>query len=427
MIAPKIKTLFQFIEYLHSNIENFNQYNDLIKELEQLDKERNQLKTRNNYKDKQQYDKVQAQLESKFKTLQENTAHLIKAKARELNLCNFDNEPNYSFNGVETEIRQLKDNFSNEDLPEILKHKSQYIKYRSNTHCTFLSLQFFFNELDEIAKSLFDYFKEDISQNEFEPFETKAIEVNSIAEAAQRFNKQRPTKFIIPNFMGKTQNRILEKLANFNFFQIEVIADLEFEGETYKDVKQKNNDSILTTENWEQYKGTFYTQRMATYKDSYTLAEKIKLELSRIEKLPINETDYQILKDRYRAHLEQIQTLPPQPIDKQQNRTKQVIAETFENMDKKGWQYAFSTEQDYNLFTNLLTNFFEYKDYSIPETAIQPKRSCKTKVAKALGEIHKELSNENKLSTDTEYFNIIRVLSHFQNEKERDLYKALTR
>tara|TARA_R110000796_G_scaffold54597_2_gene127582 strand:- start:1914 stop:2741 length:828 start_codon:yes stop_codon:yes gene_type:complete len=123
----------------------------------------------------------------------------------------------------------------------------------------------------------------------------------------------------------------------------------------------------------------------------------------------------------------ELKNLPPQSIDKQQNRTKQLIVETFENMDKKGWQYAFSTEQDYNLFTNLLTNFFEYKDYSIPETAIQLKRSCKTKVAKALGEIHKELSNENKLSTDTEYFNIIRVLSHFQNEKERDLYKALTR
>jgi len=123
----------------------------------------------------------------------------------------------------------------------------------------------------------------------------------------------------------------------------------------------------------------------------------------------------------------ELKNLLPQSIDKQQNRTKQLIVETFENMDKKGWQYAFSTEQDYNLFTNLLTNFFEYKDYSIPETAIQLKRSCKTKVAKALGEIHKELSNENKLSTDTEYFNIIRVLSHFQNEKERDLYKALTR
>jgi len=123
----------------------------------------------------------------------------------------------------------------------------------------------------------------------------------------------------------------------------------------------------------------------------------------------------------------ELKNLPTQPIDKQQNRTKQLIVESFENMDKKGWQYAFSTEQDYNLFANLLTNFFEYKDYSIPETAIQLKRSCKTKVAKALGEIHKELSNENKLSTDTEYFNIIKVLSHFQNEKQRDLYKALTR
>ena len=96
-------------------------------------------------------------------------------------------------------------------------------------------------------------------------------------------------------------------------------------------------------------------------------------------------------------------------------------------MDKKGWKYAFTSEQDSNLFTDLLTNFFEYKDYSIPETPIQLKRGCKTKVAKALGKIHKELSNENKLTTDTNYFNLIRVLSHFESEEQNDLYKALTR
>lgn len=124
---------------------------------------------------------------------------------------------------------------------------------------------------------------------------------------------------------------------------------------------------------------------------------------------------------------QQTEVAPPQPIDKEQNRTKKVIAETFENMDKKGWQYAFATEQDYNLFTDLLTNFFEYKPYTLPETIIQLKRTCKTKVAKALGEIHKELSNENKLTTDTEYFQLIRVLSHFEKVPEGDLYKALTR
>jgi len=95
---------------------------------------------------------------------------------------------------------------------------------------------------------------------------------------------------------------IKKKLAFFNFFQITTVADLEYNGEIYKDV---NNRNMVTLENWEQNKETFFTQRMATYKDSYTLEVKIKLELSRIEKLPINEIDYQILKDRYKAHLEQ--------------------------------------------------------------------------------------------------------------------------
>ena len=184
MITNKIKALFQFIEFLHSNIEHFNQYNDLIKELANLKNERRKLKPRNNYKDKQKYNTVQAEIEGKFKELQDNTANLIKAKAIELNVCNFENEPDYSFNGIEGDIHQLKENFSEKDLPEIFKHKSQYIKYRSNTHGTFLSLQFFFNELDEIAKSLFDYFK-DTEQNEFEAFETKTIEVNSITEMAE--------------------------------------------------------------------------------------------------------------------------------------------------------------------------------------------------------------------------------------------------
>ena len=124
--------------------------------------------------------------------------------------------------------------------------------------------------------------------------------------------------------------------------------------------------------------------------------------------------------------LDNLKALPPQQTEKQ-NRTKQLISETFENMDKQGWQYAFVSEQDYNLFADLLTNFFEYKPYTLPETTIQLKRTCKTKVAKALGEIHKELSNENKLSTDTNYFQLIRVLSHFEKETEGDLYKALTR
>lgn len=198
MITPKIKALFQFIEYLHSNIDNFNQNNGLIKELEQLIGERQKVRSKKTYKDKLKYDEVQAEIETKLKILQGNTANLIKAKAKELNVCNFDNEPNYSFNGIETDIHQLKENFSKNDLPEIFKHKQQYIEYRRKTHKTFLSLALFIDKLDKVLKTLFDFFKE-TEQNEFEAFETKAIQVNDIGEAVKLFQSGKFQKFTLPN------------------------------------------------------------------------------------------------------------------------------------------------------------------------------------------------------------------------------------
>ena len=189
MITPKIKVLFEFIEYLHSNIDNFNQNNDLIKQLELLDNERQNVIHKKTFKDKLKYDEVQTEIEKKFKILQDNTANLIKAKAKELKVCNFDNEPNYSFNGIELEIQQLKENFNKKDLSEIFKSKQQYIEYRTKTHSTFLSLSIFIDGLDKITKNLFNYFK-DTEQNEFEVFETKTIKVKSIEEAIQIFTNK---------------------------------------------------------------------------------------------------------------------------------------------------------------------------------------------------------------------------------------------
>ena len=123
----------------------------------------------------------------------------------------------------------------------------------------------------------------------------------------------------------EVEQRFLRQMAEFEFFQIEVTEDLEFEGNIYKDVKQRNNNSILTPENWEQHKETFFAQRMTTYKESYTLAEKLKLELLSLEKLPINKTDGQILKGRYRAYLEQKQTLPPQQTEKTKPKLNEAL------------------------------------------------------------------------------------------------------
>ena len=114
-------------------------------------------------------------------------------------------------------------------------------------------------------------------------------------------------------------------------------------------------------------------------------------------------------------------------IDENPNLTKRLIVNIFQEMDSsKGWEYAFRSQKDYNLFVDLLTNFFEYKTYSIPDTIIQLKRTCKTRVAKALGEIHKELS-ENSLTGDTKYFEIIRILNHFKDRSDFELAKAMQR
>jgi hypothetical protein len=122
--------------------------------------------------------------------------------------------------------------------------------------------------------------------------------------------------------MNKAVRKITELLANTNFFQIKVFADLEIDGKIYKDKEQRNNDSILNPKNWEQHKETFFTQRMVTYSESYTLAEKIKLEVSRLEKLPMDITDYEILKDRYKSYLEQKQALPTQQKETKTDRLK---------------------------------------------------------------------------------------------------------
>ena len=109
------------------------------------------------------------------------------------------------------------------------------------------------------------------------------------------------------------------------------------------------------------------------------------------------------------------------------SRTKELIIENFEAIDKKGWEYVFRTETDFITFTDLLINFFEYKKYNLPESPIELKRRCKTRLAATLGKIHSELSNVDKFSSDTNYFNIVKSLSHFVDLSDDEIYKALTR
>jgi hypothetical protein len=104
-----------------------------------------------------------------------------------------------------------------------------------------------------------------------------------------------------------------------------------------------------------------------------------------------------------------------------------LISNKFEEIDRvNGWKYAFSSESDYNTFLELLTSYFAFKEYSLPKKIINLKRTTKTRFAKALSPIHKDLSNI-PLKSDNEFFKLIRVFNHFEKLSDDEIYQAITR
>lgn len=316
MIPDKIKALFKFIKYLHSNIGNFKQFNSLIIELEKLDKARRELKPEKNYKDKLKHDKVQAEIGIKFKKLQDGTVNLIKAKARELKICDPDKtETLWNYNI--SEIDKLKKEFDESYLDTIFEYKKKYIQFRTETNHNYFSLGFFFDDLDEILKELFDYFKESENENEFEKFESKEIKVDSIALMLKLFKEKRnPCKCEL-EFLTEKQH-----LCNDCSLKTEiengVINQIEFQINEQQEIltkEQFNNwldDEItiiqnsikkLTLQKSQSEKGQITIFKNAwnrTYifnKESIKVLNRYKASfLKALQSQPINESPFSVLE-----------------------------------------------------------------------------------------------------------------------------------
>ena len=104
---------------------------------------------------------------------------------------------------------------------------------------------------------------------------------------------------------------ILNNLKAFTFFQIIVTADHEFEGEVSKNKKHWNNDSVLTPENWDHHKATFYNQRFDKYKNEGLPKDMIiEEELEFVESLPNENKKYKRLKRLYTRYLKALSSQP---------------------------------------------------------------------------------------------------------------------
>ena len=150
---------------------------------------------------------------------------------------------------------------------------------------------------------------------------------------------------LLKKFKMSIQNRIFKKTADFSFFQIYIdtktgnilddikdvlTADEIKKLDKNKSIRIRNNDSIVTIDNWSKLKDIFFSQRMEMYNSSYTPNEKIKLELEILEKLPIIKTDYKILKERYQKYLTNVKPQPKE-IDKPDEVKENKYLEIFKN------------------------------------------------------------------------------------------------
>ena len=200
MIPERIEALFHFIDYLDSRKKEYlNIYIPLCEVLRNLDVQRSMLNPTGNYLDKLKYDNLQREIAEKYKPIEEEVLIPFMNKLRELKIWAGDDILTSIWNNNVSDIIEFKQNFEAGDIEKVIQYKIKYLTFRTETNSDLLSLKFVLNNLDEIYKQLFDFFK-DTSENEFESFEAKIIEVNSITDAAEKIAllKHGNIKFSLP-------------------------------------------------------------------------------------------------------------------------------------------------------------------------------------------------------------------------------------
>jgi hypothetical protein len=184
-------------------------------------------------------------------------------------------------------------------------------------------------------------------------------------------NSNPEPKFTNTPQQQKIKNQRQKEINDFSFFQIVIVGSIEVDGKIYENVKQRNNESIITTDNWNKSKLEFFNQRMNTYKDSFSQTEKIELEIENLNKEEFETDNHKILKKRYLDLLNRKLNSEPQTQEKEIEHcfSSKTNFELFKYLDdwfkpsgkKAKYTYIFNHFKDNN-FEPLLSqnNYLEF-------------------------------------------------------------------
>ena len=200
----------------------------------------------------------------------------------------------------------------------------------------------------------------------------------------------------------------------------------EIESQCEKELKRKENNMPIST--WAYYLGFLSTVKAEKIWMQLEPEKFYNLSLS-ISKGIADANYYSFLKKEL-SSLDTSKTKENETENTNSliSKEKDKIIKELNAIDKNGWSYAFTSEDDFNTFVELLTNYFQQNEFEIPTETIKLKHKCKTKLAKAFNPIHTNLGHDDKkLKSDFEFFKLIRVLNHFKNLTDSDIYNAITR
>lgn len=104
---------------------------------------------------------------------------------------------------------------------------------------------------------------------------------------------------------------------------------------------------------------------------------------------------------------------------------RKFIVEKIDAIHPSKWQYAFMTKDDYNLFLDLLTNFFSNNevDYN-REIVLQD--HCKTRLCHVLNSIYRNFCR-SPLKKDKYFLNFLKFLSIFKDQTTSQIYSDISR
>lgn len=179
MITERIKHIFYFIDFLHSNIENFNKQERLLDEITELRKIYNDLDPKTNFEHKFEREEIAEKGNKLICIFHQECKNTINEKINELEITDLNNIGNNHFYHIgEFIILVETQKYDKEDVKLIIETKEKYVSILENLR---LSLDNFlpYDLVKDFNEVLLDCFKPFLSSNDkLKINKSKEIQVN---------------------------------------------------------------------------------------------------------------------------------------------------------------------------------------------------------------------------------------------------------